>query len=138
MTYRSYDGQCYRTFVEVPAGRRPSDPPAPALTRMLSDLGGPRDRASGKQSPDLLRHPNLELHILIGPPYLVALPTAQSSVLVSMHSCSATASAVSSTRTPWRSYRFRLRLHRTTTADNALAFVDRRVSAASPDGRNTN
>jgi hypothetical protein len=38
---------------------------------------------------------------------------------------------------PCRSYRLRDRLQRTTTADSRLAFLARRVGAASPDGTNT-
>jgi len=53
------------------------------------------------------------------------------------HCCSACSKAGSSTSRPCRSYRLRVRLHRTTTADRPLAFFARRVSAASPAGRNT-
>jgi len=53
------------------------------------------------------------------------------------HSCSAFCSADSSTKIPWRSYRSRARLKRTTTAARALYFLARRVSAASPRARQT-
>lgn len=53
------------------------------------------------------------------------------------HRSSASASAASSTSTPCRSYRLFRRLNRTTTADSPLSSRDRRVSAASPRGRNT-
>ncbi len=53
------------------------------------------------------------------------------------HSCSARASAASSTNTPRRSYRFREWLNRTTTARNVEYRLARRVSAVSPRGKNT-
>lgn len=53
------------------------------------------------------------------------------------HSPSARSSALSSTRSPCRSYRRRARLHFKTTADKRECFRARRVRAASPEARKT-
>ena len=64
-----------------------------------------------------------------------ALSSSIGAARIAQHSCSAFCSADSSTKIPWRSYRPRALLKRTTTAARALYFLDRRVSAASPLAR---
>jgi hypothetical protein len=104
---------------------------------MAGDRLGAFGRAARKQLRDFRRHARLEFHVLVGATLTVPSRRRMLASSSARHSCSACSSAASSTRMPCLSYRLRLRLHRTTTAESTLAFFALRVSAASPAARKT-
>ena len=137
MPDRGRDRQLERGLVERTPGGRAADPAGATDRGVAGDRSRPRGRAAGEQAHDLRGHPRLQLDVLARPPLRLALAPAGPRLPVRQALQLGASSACSSTRIPCRSNRLRLRLKRTTTADKRLPALARRVSAASPLGRNT-
>lgn len=102
---------------------------------MPRDLLGASLWTAGKQSDNLGGHPRLQRDVFRLTPQPLAFAALQPSVLVSETLLLGELERLRLNRMPCRSYRFRDRLNLTTTADNVLALLARRLSAASPAGR---
>ena len=65
-----------RVLVQRPADGRAANPATAPQAGVPCDRGGSPGRAAGEQPADFVRHPGLELHVLIGPPFPVSLAAA--------------------------------------------------------------
>jgi hypothetical protein len=136
VTHVCDDRQPHRLLVEMFGRRRASDASTVLLARVRRDLLGPIGRAAGLELANACREPRHELGVHVATPFRLAVASPRPRSASFRHSTSAFWSTCSSTGNPWRSYRFRARLHFSTTAASVEYFRARRVSAASPGGRN--